>query len=97
MALPIYLPADQLQPKWATPLNNLLANPLTQGRLITGLALTTGTNVINHKLGHTLVGWMLVGLSASVTIYDTQASNQTPQLTLNLTSSGPATVSLWVF
>lgn len=94
--LPQRLPLDQMQVNWAQALNPIIANPLLQGQMISA-TLATGANVINHKLGRKLVGWFLVGINAPATIYDTQATNQSQALTLQLTSSAAAQVNLWVF
>lgn len=91
------LPWELANPKWAATLNPIVANPTTQGRLIKNVSLITGNNVINHGLGETLRGYIVVLKSADVSIYDSQTSNQTPDLTLVLISSGPAVVSLYVF
>lgn len=78
-------------------LNPIVANPITQGRLINGVKVTTGTNVINHGLGEKLQGYIVVMNNANVTFYDTQQTNPRPDLTLNLVASGAATISLYVF
>lgn len=84
-------------PKWAATLNPLLANPLIQGQILSDVKLLTGANTINHGLGRKLVGYFVILNSASVTFYDSQLTNQRPDLTLILNSSGAATVSLYVF
>ncbi len=89
---------QQMQNKWASQLNPVLANLLVNGRLIRNQELSTGANVVNHKLGRDLVGWFVTRLrDSAVSIYDTQDSNQMSNLTLNLVSSAPVTVDLWVF
>ena len=101
MALPKFQTDDQslslLQSAWASQLDPVLANPVAEGRLIVSVALVTGANVINHKLGRKLKGWMLVRQRAAGTAYDTQDSNSMPQLTLQLTSSANMTVDIYVF
>ena len=91
------LTLTQMQQQWASQLNPLLSNQLTQGLLLHNVALINGTTVVNHKLGRPLVGWLIVGINAAATIYDSQATNPTPQLTLILNSNAKATVNLWVF
>lgn len=86
-----------IQTNWKGIIDNALNSPIIDGNLLTGVALASGANVINHKLGRALQGWLIVGNNANVTVYDTQASNSTPNLTLQLTASGAATVSLWCF
>lgn len=95
--LPQKLPLDQMQTTWATALNPVVANPLVQGQLLTNITLANGNSVINHKLGRKLQGWFVVGINGPATIYDTQAGNQMPELTLNLISNATCTVALWVF
>ncbi len=91
------LPWDLANPKWAASLNPILANPLINGRVLSGLKLLTGANVVNHGLQRKLQGYFVIMNSAASTFYDSQASNQTPDITLVLNSSGTATVSLYVF
>ena len=71
-----------MQTTWAQQLDPLIASPLTNGQLLTTIALGSGTTVVNHKLGRKLVGWMIVGINGAATVYDKQATNQMPQLTL---------------
>lgn len=101
MSLPYFQTSSKdislLQSSWASQLNKLLGNPLVQGRLINNVMLTTGTNVINHGLGRKLQGWIIVGINAASTIFDLQSSNTSPQLTLDLSSSAPCQVNLYVF
>lgn len=91
------LPWELANPKWAAALNPVIGNPLMSGNRLTNISVASGANVINHKLGRTLQGYLVVLNSASVTFYDSQASNQTPELTLILNASGTATISLYVF
>lgn len=97
MALPLKLPLERLAPQWKSQLDPILSNPLLQGRLLAGVSLANGTTIINHGLGRKLLGWFLVGVSGAATVYDTQASNQTPQLTLSLVSNAAVTVNIWAF
>lgn len=101
MSLPKFQDSSQslmlMQTQWASQLDPVISCPLLQGRLIQGIDLSVGTNVINHKLGRKLVGWFLVGVNGSHSIYDIQAENSLPNLTLNLVSSSDVTVALWVF
>lgn len=91
------LPWELANSKWAASLNPVIANPLMSGRLIKSVVLATGVNTINHGLQRALRGYLVVLKSANVTIYDSQLTNQTPDLTLILNASGAATVSLYVF
>lgn len=99
--LPIYYTSDRnlslLQTNWSSSLNPILNNPLVSGQLLTGISLGSGTTIVNHRLGRKLQGWITVGIDGAAQIYDNQASNQSPQLTLSLTSDAAVIVSLWVF
>lgn len=86
-----------MQTRWASQLNPLLANPLTAGRLIRNVELSTGANTINHGLGRKLQGWVLTRLRAAAQIYDMQDSSIIPNLTLTLVSDANVAVDLWVF
>lgn len=80
--------------KWSSILNPFLANQLNNVSILAGIALTTGSNTINHKLGRTLQGWFLVDVNGAATVYRSQPLNDT---TLTLTSSADITVSIGVF
>jgi hypothetical protein len=88
---------SQLSTKWAALINPVLANPITNGLILQNQALTTGFNAVNHKLGRKLQGWIPIGQNAQANLWDSQAMNQTPQLTLNLNASADVIVSLYVF
>lgn len=89
-------PLNLMQTRWAAVLNALLSNPLLNGRLIKGISLTTGANSINHTLGRTPQGYIIVGMrEAYEEIYD--AGSTMPQLTLVLNSSGDCEIDLYVF
>lgn len=101
MALPLFQTnireLSMMQSNWGAQLNPVLSNPITNGLVLTGVNLSVGANVVNHKLSRKLQGWIIIGINAASTIYDTQASNQSPQLTLNLNSSANCIVNLYVF
>lgn len=101
MALPIFQDSDEtlmlLQTRWAGMINPLLVAPISQGRLLQASLVSSQPNVINHKLGRKLQGWIIVGQSAATSLYDNQKTNSMPELTLILVASAPAQVTLWVF
>lgn len=88
---------NQLQLNIAQLLEPMAANPLTQGNILTQVALTSGTNTIAHKLGRKLIGWQVIRQRASATLYDLQDANLTPAQTLVLVASANVTVDLYVF
>lgn len=99
-ALPlIKTPADiaTAMPRWKSELDPLLAAPVAGARLLEGVVLTMGANVINHGLGAKLRGYWVILNSASAAFYDSQSTNPTASLTLILNASAPTTVSLLVF
>lgn len=101
MSLPIHKDDSKglmaMQTTWASMLDPVLKAPITQGRQIDGVVLASGTTMINHRLGEKLRGWVVVGSNGIANIYDQQASNPTPNLTLILISDAIVTVSLWVY
>lgn len=74
-----------------------LRTPFSDSLLLTNIQVVSGDNSIPHKLGRVLQGWLVVGISAGVTLYDKQASNPLKDKILILHSSGTATMSLVVF
>lgn len=95
--LPRRLNLSQTQDTWAQALDPIISNPLINGTLLKNVALVSGTNVINHKLSRSLVGWIPTRVRTSATFYDAQDQNQTPQLTLVLIASADSNIDLWVF
>lgn len=87
-------PFQLMQNKWGSILNPIIANPLNNTLLLKDITLVSGTNVINHLLGRPMQGWYITDVNAAATIYRSQPFNN---LTLTLTSSGPATINLAVF
>ena len=78
-------------------LNPVFDTPTLAGNLLQNVVLTAGDNSINHKLGRNLIGWQITRLRAASTIYDTQDTNKSPNLTLTLNSSAPVSVDIYVF
>lgn len=102
MKLPIFQTVIQelslLQSKWSSLLNVLLNNPSLQCLILQDVPLLNGSpTVINHTLGRVLIGWRVIGIDGVARIYDTQATNPRPALTLVLVSDAAVTVNLEVF
>lgn len=99
--LPIQQTDDQdmhmMQTRWASILNPVLSNELLNGQVLSNVELISGVNVINHKLGRPLQGWLLVRQRAAGTVYDNQDSATFPTLNLVLVSSAPMSVDIYVF
>lgn len=98
MTLPNFQTDDKdfqlLQNAWAQQINPVLSNPSLKNLLLKGVSLTTGVNVINHRLGRTMQGWRVVDIDAVATIYRSAVLND---LTLTLTVSAPCVVAIEVF
>lgn len=86
-----------MQTRWASILGPLLANALLSGAVLKQVQLSSGSNVINHRLGRKLQGWFLTRKRAAGNIYDTQDANSMPDLTLQLESSTSAVVDIYVY
>ncbi len=97
MSLPQGLQLPQMQNTWATQLDPVISKPWNQGILIQNISLVSGVNVINHRLGRKLVGWIPTRVRAQETLSDQQDTNPTPELTLLIESSGTIVIDLIVF
>lgn len=101
MPLPIYLSQlselTLMQTKWAIQLDTLVENPSLKSIILPNVALSVGSNTVNHTLGRKLQGWRIVRINAPATIYDEQDTNQMTHLTLILNSDMAVSVNLEVF
>lgn len=99
--LPIFKTPDrilsQLQTQWAKLINPVVNNPTSNSLILSNVLLVSGDNVIDHKLGRELIGWEVVRIRSAASLYDTQDTNQYPELTLALHASAPVSVDLLVF
>lgn len=95
--LPKQLTLDQLQTKWPAIIDPITTNPANNSIILPNISLIVGANVINHKLGRKLQGWRTSRVRAVCSLYDTQDTNQMPELTLNLVSNAVVTVDLEVY
>lgn len=86
-----------LQNNWSSQIDPVLTQPLNDSILLKNVSLASGTNQINHKLGRKLQGWFIVRQRSAGSVFDTQDSNQHPELTLLLTASAAIVVDLLVF
>lgn len=98
MALPLIISGDQsldlIQTRWKSQLDPVLSNRLTQGLLLSQVAIVTGSNVINHLLDRNQQGWFITDINAAAQLYRSAPLNDK---TLTLTSDAPCIISLWVF
>lgn len=94
MQLPRGLDDKEMQVRWASILNPIIANPVTNPRILTDIALIIGANTINHGLDQMMQGWMILDINASAIVYRSQPLNDK---TITLTSNAVAKVTLGVF
>lgn len=83
-----------LQSSWGSQLNPILSNPTTNPSRLKSITLTTGDNVINHKLGVTLQGWYISDINGAAVVYRNAPLNN---LTLTLNSNAAVIVDIVVF
>lgn len=88
------LPWSLANPLWASAVNPIISNPLNFAKIINQISLIAGVNTINHGLGFVQQGWFFTDSDASISAHRSAPFNN---LTLTLTSSGPAIVNLAVF
>lgn len=94
MQLPLNLPDSQMQTKWKSILDPIIASPMVGVSILPNVSLANGVTVINHKLGRTQQGWFLVDKQEYGDVKRTAAFND---LTLTLTASAAMTVNIGVF
>lgn len=94
MQLPKQLDLAMMQSRWSAILNTYIANPSLNSIILFDVSLGVGVTVVNHLLGRTPNGWRVVDIDAAATVY---RSAPFTDLTLTLTSSAAAKVSLEVF
>lgn len=83
-----------LETSWKSKLDPIIANPITNMSILKNVQLIMGTNVINHLLGVTQQGWIIVDQQGPGNVYRSAPFNN---LTLTLTSSAAVLVSIGVF
>lgn len=83
-----------MQSGWASQLNPLLNAPLSSNLILKEIVLAVGNNVINHKLGRKLQGYIISDITGAATIYRSAPKND---LTLTLNSNASVVVDLVVF
>jgi len=86
-----------MQSSWGALLNQVLANPVLNGIILSNVSLVFGDNMIPHKLDRKLIGWHIIRISAPATIYDKQDSVERPNQFLKLNSNGKVKIDLYVF
>lgn len=95
--LPQGLPQTQMENTWATIIEPVLNRPANNSIILKNIELSSGTNVINHKLGRKLIGWNPTRVRSAVSLYDDQDNNSMPELTLILVADADAIIDLEVY
>jgi hypothetical protein len=80
---------DSIEPT----IRDIVGKSILDGLLLEDISLSSGSNIISHRLGRVPRGWIVVRKSSTATIYD----NSIDEYYLNLTASAVCRVSLWVF
>lgn len=75
----------------------LEGNPLVGGRLLESVTLSSGDNILEHKLNRVPQGWLLVSPPNGVTVTQSTTSSADDTKFLVVSASGAATASFWVF
>lgn len=88
---------NQLQSNMLSQVNSLSQNAISNGTILSNIALKTGDNDVNTKLGRKLIGWIIIRQRSAATFYDKQDTNKNPDKTLVLNSSADVTVDIYVF
>lgn len=89
------LPWELASTRWADIIEPVLGvQPNVSPSFLINVELTTGINVVNHRLQRKPQGWVVVDKQAPGDVYRTAPYNT---LTLTLTSSANMTVSLWIY
>lgn len=85
---------SQLQTLYTAAINPIISIPMLQGLQLTGIALKSGVNTINHLLSRKQQGYFFTDQNADASIYRSAPFNDQ---TLELTSNAPVTVNIWVY
>lgn len=94
MELPLKLESDQMQSRWKSILDPILSNPLNDVRILPMVLLKTGDNIIDHRLGKKMQGWVITDLNGAAVIYRSAPLNDK---TITLNSNANVTIALGVF
>lgn len=87
---------NSVQSNIETSLRFLQNKPIVDGVLLQGVQLAVGNNIITHKLGREIFGYIIVSRSAASSVYDNISSSDTKtSFTLNATVA--CTINIWIF
>lgn len=85
-----------LQDSLDAALRPIIDKLILDGRLIEDIELTTGqANLIDHRLGRSIRGYVVVKRDADARVWDSVPDR--PATQIDLRSSANVTISIWVF
>ena len=88
----------EMQYRLEEALRPVTGSSIVDGRLIEDISLASGTTTkIAHKMGRSIIGWIVVGKNAAQHIYDQNSGKSDLDTYLYLTAGGTVTVNVWVF
>ncbi len=86
----------KMQDAVETPLREISAKAILDGQILKDLFLVSGSeNLVSHKLGRKLTGWVIIQQDTNANIWAT--SEKLDQYYLVLNTSANCNLSLWVF
>ena len=88
---------DRVQVEIQTSLLPLLELPFASGSLIKDQVLGTSDTYVDHKLGITPEGWMIIKQNADTSIYESATTNHVPDKAIILKAGATVTVSIFFF
>lgn len=78
-------------------LRTLTSLSILNGKLVQGLDLSSGDNVVDHGLDRSPQGYFIVRSDAHITIYDKQEIDEFPNRQITLNASAAARVDIWIY
>ena len=88
----------ELQYRLEETLRPVTDSSLVDGVLIKDISLASGTTTkVAHKLGRSVIGWIVVGRNAAQHVYDVNSGKTDLDTYIHLTAGGTVTVNVWVF
>ena len=88
---------DRVQDSIQTSLQPLLELPFASGSLIKDQVLGTSDTYVDHKLGITPEGWLIIKQNADTSIYESATVNHAPSKNIILKAGASVTVTIFFF
>lgn len=85
---------NQIQNNMEQAITPVLDKAIIDGILLKDIAITTGSvDIVDHKLGRTPLGYIVVKRSANSVIWDSATNSRS----ISLNCSANVTINLWIF